>query len=110
MSAKTGPMQPTVHKSILGLDLFRSVAILLVLFAHYTNNISFWMGYAPPWKVFFSGDVGVDLFFVLSGFLIGRLLLEIADTAASFENLWIFLVRRWLRTLPLYFLWLVFLL
>lgn len=103
-------MHPTAHKSILGLDLFRSVAILLVLFAHYTNNISFWVGYTPSWRLFLSGDVGVDLFFVLSGFLIGRLLLEIVETAASFENLWIFLIRRWLRTLPLYFVWLFFLL
>jgi peptidoglycan/LPS O-acetylase OafA/YrhL len=46
---------------------------------------------------------GVEPFFVLSGFLIGGLLIEIAGEGPSFRAWWIFMVRRWMRTLPAYF-------
>jgi peptidoglycan/LPS O-acetylase OafA/YrhL len=75
--------------------------------SHYTNNVSFWFGIKPSNRVFFSGDLGVELFFALSGFLIGRILLDIADRDPSWRNLRVFLVRRWMRTLPLYWLWLI---
>ena len=94
----------------LGLDLFRATAILLVMFSHYANNVSFWLQYSPHWRTFTSGTIGVDLFFVLSGFLVGKLLLDIIEKSPDFENFFIFLVRRWLRTVPLYYLWLVVLL
>ena len=91
----------------IGLDVVRSAAILLVLFSHYINNISFWFGYAPPARAFYSGDLGVDLFFALSGLLIGRILLDVAAADPSWRNLAVFMVRRWMRTLPLYWLWLL---
>ncbi len=49
-----------------------------------------------------SGFFGVELFFALSGFLIGRLLLELIERDPSLHGWWRFMVRRWLRTLPLY--------
>lgn len=75
-----------------------------MLLSHYANNIPLWLGFSPISQCFFAGAVGVELFFVLSGFLIGGLLIKIAETNPSLQNLRIFLVRRWLRTLPLYFL------
>ena len=56
----------------VGLDVVRSVAILLVLFSHSLNNISFWFGCIPPARALYSGDLGVPLFFALSGLLICR--------------------------------------
>jgi peptidoglycan/LPS O-acetylase OafA/YrhL len=50
-----------------------------------------------------SGFLGVELFFALSGFLVGSLLLELIERDASLLSWWRFMVRRWLRTVPLYF-------
>jgi peptidoglycan/LPS O-acetylase OafA/YrhL len=94
----------------LGLDLVRAIAVLLVMVSHYSNNISFWFGIHPDQRVFFAGELGVELFFALSGFLIGRILLDLALSAPTRRNLLIFLVRRWMRTLPVYFIWLAVLL
>ena len=80
----------------------------MVLVNHWTAHFSLWSGQAsisPLWD--FLGDAGVGLFFALSGFLIGRILL---DMRAGWRDLRIFLTRRALRTLPLYFLWLTLLL
>src|SRR5262249_49323302 len=45
-----------------------------------------------------------------SGFLIGGLLVEIIERDPGMRSWMIFLVRRWMRTLPLYLLWIVVLL
>jgi len=51
------------------------------------------------------GPIGVELFFVLSGFLIGGILIKIFDnTDFTFAEVRQFWVRRWFRTLPNYWL------
>lgn len=57
-----------------------------------------------PVVLFFAG-LGVDLFFVLSGYLVGGLLID----AAHRDQPWVmhFWMRRWWRTLPSYYLFLV---
>ncbi|MBB3235691.1 acyltransferase family protein [Phyllobacterium endophyticum] len=76
------------------LDGLRAVAVALVLYAHFfATDGSYW------------GHVGVRLFFVLSGFLITRLLLD-ARAAAEFQPataLKSFYIRRSLRIFPPYF-------
>ena len=53
------------------------------------------------------GFYGVELFFVLSGFLIGQILIRAGVDLSRAGNVTFFYVRRWFRTLPLLFLFLV---
>ncbi len=76
------------------LDGLRGVAILMVVFLH---NFGF-MNY------FFFGWLGVDLFFVLSGFLITEILLKTIGTPHFLRN---FYLRRILRIFPLFYLTLI---
>ena len=86
---------------IYGLDLTRAIAILLVLISH--TSYIFKESSNPILDLF--GFQGVEIFFVLSGFLIGKILLKIINSASfSFSDITYFWVRRWFRTLPLYFL------
>jgi peptidoglycan/LPS O-acetylase OafA/YrhL len=96
---------------LIGLDLLRALAILGVLSAHYAYPLlrkAEMPGWIIAWSVHF-GEMGVELFFALSGFLIGSLLLEIVERDPSLRSWFTFLVRRWMRTLPLYFLWVILL-
>ena len=89
---------------IPGLDGLRGVAILMVLLWHYISlqsanlGTSFWIFLHELLSLMWSG---VDLFFVLSGFLITGILLENRKS----KNYWsVFYLRRGCRILPLYFL------
>jgi peptidoglycan/LPS O-acetylase OafA/YrhL len=80
-----------------GLDLLRALAIIVVVIYH--AGI---MGFPLPNRVHRWGWIGVDLFFVLSGYLIGgQLLAELARNHRL--NLPRFYTRRSLRILPAYF-------
>lgn len=91
---------------IFGLDLMRFIAIILVVQGH-----SRWMianTFPKPVKALLhgSGILGVELFFVLSGFLIGGILLkqyEKNNFSLDFKAIQNFWIRRWLRTLPNYY-------
>jgi peptidoglycan/LPS O-acetylase OafA/YrhL len=86
------------------LDTCRALAILLVLLSH--GRV--FLRDALPWTdvLRFGGFIGVELFFVLSGFLIGGILIRMADQP-SIDSLRTFYLRRWLRTLPNYYLFLL---
>lgn len=90
-----------------GLDVARALAILLVLVSHFLSPFFEWgLGYAYGFG--FTGAAGVSIFFSLSGFLIGRLLLTLADRGLGGTAIAVFWARRWLRTLPLYYVVLTF--
>jgi peptidoglycan/LPS O-acetylase OafA/YrhL len=89
---------------VFGLDVLRSLAILQVLLGH---GMSIYLGQAAkaPLEGFY-GFLGVELFFVLSGFLVGGIALRAFEQGPSLPVLGDFLARRWLRTLPNYYLFL----
>lgn len=90
-------------KRVFGLDVMRAIAILVVVDAHASVALgkyyrgAFWHHLVPD---------GVELFFVLSGFLIGGILIRSYEKKGYFDrsllvNFW---TRRWFRTLPNYYL------
>lgn len=92
----------TAERRIFGLDVLRSIAILAVVLAH---GLVFLYPHVPRAGLLgYFGAVGVDLFFVLSGFLIGGILLRTGDALGAWRGLAGFWTRRWLRTLPNYYL------
>lgn len=91
----------TKNEHIGPLDGLRAGAILLVLLYHLTPGRETSRGLeALPFKLADIGWSGVDLFFVLSGFLITMKLLGARDDEHRFRD---FYVRRALRIFPLYY-------
>ena len=92
----------TPQKRIPQLDVLRGLAISLVLVWHYFVNAE---GVQPGSTVAYIQALfrltwsGVDLFFVLSGFLIGGILM---DNKAASNYFKVFYVRRVYRIVPLY--------
>jgi peptidoglycan/LPS O-acetylase OafA/YrhL len=99
-SSSTSPT-PNWATRILALDGLRGIAILLVLSRHSI----FGMETGSTWanRLLALGRLswsGVDLFFVLSGFLIGGILLDARESPRYYTT---FYARRAYRILPLYF-------
>ncbi len=95
---------------LAGLDVLRSIAVLLVVFAHARGEWLRQGGEPNNFTQFFlvrDGYIGVDLFFVLSGYLIGKQLwVELRETRTI--QIGKFIIRRGLRIWPLFFFFLVF--
>ena len=96
-SNRARPVSPA--KRLPTLDGLRAVAILLVV-PHNLNLIATFSGTQLVVAALHRGWIGVQLFFVLSGFLITGLLLDARDSPHYFRS---FFVRRALRIFPLYY-------
>jgi peptidoglycan/LPS O-acetylase OafA/YrhL len=96
----------TSSRRIPELDGLRGLAILMVVSLHYTmfTGRAEHTVFAKLVRGFGFGWAGVDLFFVLSGFLIGGILLEARNSDRYFKT---FYARRIYRIFPLYYLWLL---
>lgn len=93
------PLSATFHFGYRPwLDGLRGIAIVLVFIHHLQHFI-----YKTVWSFFPFGSLGVDIFFVLSGFLITSLLLEEYSNTGTI-SLRSFYLRRALRLLPALFL------
>ena len=107
--AKYSYFNPIGHPGkIPALDGLRAFAILLVLFRHTATGIrdNFSISEStngPLWNMALNGWLGVDLFFVLSGFLVGYHIIQYWPSEAYadfFKRYWL---KRVLRTFPLYY-------
>ena len=88
---------------IEGLELARSAAIFLVLWVHGIDLLpEAWRPYANP-VVLRPGWWGVRIFFAMSGYLIGREVLRVILMHSRRGSV-TFLLRRWLRTVPTYWM------
>lgn len=88
-------------RRLVGLDVLRLAAIVLVLGRHMPPPPDTW---SPPWRVILlawqrGGWVGVDLFFVLSGFLVSGLLFTEHKSRGRF-SIGRFYVRRGFKIYP----------
>lgn len=103
---------PRLEGRIPELDGIRGLAILLVLIFHYFVDLSlvvkpFRGPVRGSWQAISLAPLGltwsgVDLFFVLSGFLIAGILYDAKDSPNYYRT---FYCRRIFRIFPLYFLW-----
>ncbi|WP_303289432.1 acyltransferase [Marinobacter sp. SS5-14b] len=90
---------------IFGLDFLRFMAIMLVVIGHGLVLMPSFGGIYEFFRVF--DFLGVEFFFVLSGFLIGTIFLKTFSDSSGIKDLLYFWKRRWWRTLPNYYLFIV---
>tara|TARA_B110000977_G_C10972516_1_gene452872 strand:+ start:38 stop:1132 length:1095 start_codon:yes stop_codon:yes gene_type:complete len=86
-------------KYIKQLDSLRAIAVILVIISH-------WFSKSHILNHFPNGTIGVDMFFVLSGFLITSILFQnrTIPNVTRGEILKVFYARRTLRIFPIYYL------
>lgn len=102
---KTLSLEINNPNRVYGLDVMRAMAALLIVYLH-GNTI---LEHVSPTLAAIPVMDGVDLFFALSGFLIGGIILREINRrdfrpGAFLKRFWI---RRWFRTLPSYYLFLL---
>lgn len=86
---------PSADERVVALDGLRGFMTILVVLSHYFGEVPHGIGAAMV------GWIAVDMFFVLSGYLVGKLILE----KGGHDNfLQVFFIRRACRTLPIYML------
>jgi peptidoglycan/LPS O-acetylase OafA/YrhL len=98
---------PSPGQHLPCLDGVRGLAIIVVMFYHYEVRAWPWKAGLGKlgWLVASEGWLGVNLFFVLSGFLITGILFDTKDCANFFR---VFYARRTLRIFPVYYMMLTF--
>jgi len=92
-------MNTVTSPRLQGLDTLRAFAIIIVLLFHYMVVVSNENTFGYITRI---GWMGVDLFFVLSGYLIGNQVFSAVKKQQNF-SLKQFYIRRFLRTLPNYY-------
>jgi peptidoglycan/LPS O-acetylase OafA/YrhL len=101
------PRPSVVSSRIPELDGLRGTAIFLVVVFHYLEqqgNVARGGLTSILQRLVLMGWSGVDLFFVLSGFLIGGILLDARNSPSYFRA---FYMRRFFRIIPVYYLWIL---
>jgi peptidoglycan/LPS O-acetylase OafA/YrhL len=96
MQPNTAPLTQATHheQRLVALDGLRGLMTILVVISHYFAEVPHGI------TALMVGWIAVDMFFVLSGFLVGRLILDKQQNDNFFT---VFYARRVFRTLPIYF-------
>lgn len=103
-------VQPTQRN--YGLDVLRTTAVLLVLANHGYLVLFVGTGHLPPigpatWASILT-FLSIEWLFVLSGFLIGAMLIRLFESGGTWwHQAKTFWIRRWIRTAPLYYVFLL---
>jgi len=92
------------RRKLAALDGIRGLAVLTVMMSHFERFLPNAAAVAPLKTLFAYGWSGVDLFFVLSGFLITGILMQTKTSLNYFRS---FYARRVLRIFPIYYATLV---
>jgi exopolysaccharide production protein ExoZ len=91
-----------------GIQMLRFAAAMLVAVMHITQAVSMHLSGQGPGQYWAQGSVGVDIFFVISGFVMG---ITTPPSGPSWreraQQTWQFLQRRLIRVLPLYWFYTV---
>lgn len=104
----TGPGPHRLSTRIASLDGLRALAILLVLIGHGLPTIVATTGWLRwPSRLLGNGPLGVEIFFVISGFLITRLLMHERQRNGKI-SLSQFYLRRTFRILPAFYCFILF--
>ncbi|CDS54734.1 Exopolysaccharide production protein ExoZ [Polaromonas sp. CG9_12] len=90
-------------KQFIGVQILRFIAAMLVVVMHTTEAISVRITGEGPDHYWTGGAIGVDIFFVISGFVMAMSTARLpSGNQTQFQAAWIFLKRRLLRVAPLY--------
>jgi peptidoglycan/LPS O-acetylase OafA/YrhL len=100
MQPNSAPLTQATHheQRLVALDGLRGLMTILVVVSHYFAEVPHGI------TALMVGWIAVDMFFVLSGFLVGRLILDKQQNDNFFA---VFYARRVFRTLPIYFVCLI---
>jgi peptidoglycan/LPS O-acetylase OafA/YrhL len=104
LAVERGEQPSGPRRHITALDGLRGLAILMVFLLHTILPSLPATGYTLLKSIISVGHLGVDLFFVLSGFLITGILFQAKGHNRYFRN---FYARRALRIFPLYYFFLI---
>ncbi len=117
MTALSSALEPVTARgtrSLLGADGLRAIACLMVIFHHLSQQLMFNSEiHAPLWLTRFAeflitGQTGVSVFFVLSGFLLSSPFWEAYLDKKSMPDLRVYAVRRAGRIMPGFYVNLLF--
>src|SRR5450432_807052 len=105
MIPRVATVKTVTHKELRmpALDGFRGWAVLAVMFYHFALPFANEHNGTAQWatlRLMLTGSYGVDMFFVLSGFLITGILLDSKTSSRYFRT---FYMRRVVRIFPLYY-------
>lgn len=89
------------HERLDAIQILRAIAALAVVFGHALLELSRYTSFDPAatWPILTMGRAGVDLFFVISGFV---MVYVSADHFAQPNVAWRFILRRIARVVPVY--------
>jgi peptidoglycan/LPS O-acetylase OafA/YrhL len=103
------PVQPPAavapSKRCVELDGLRGLAAICAVLWHYTDRAKHLSSAVAMFRHVVSiSPAGMDMFFVLSGFLIGGILLKTKDSPNYYKT---FYMRRLHRIIPIYYVWII---
>ena len=84
-------------KTIIGIQYLRAIAVILVVFTHASVMVNLSLVGA-------TGEEGVDIFFVISGFIMAYSTRRVVESKNKIKETQKFLVRRFIRVVPLYWI------